>query len=664
MTVAARALQALQHLSPDEQLAAATRRLAGTRPGPLATFEVGGELAPAADRLDGGLLEAIAARALAGARGAVFTAAAEARLLAILGLARVAVRHGVPEREALRSLAGASPPTAALRRALDGVRVLDPCCGGGALLAAALSAARGCQAEPVLLGGDVAPLAARASRARLELLGATAEVTCADALSAPWPAADLVLSNPPFLRHEALPTAEKARASRRSGLSRQADLSAHLAAVALRHAPDVALVWPRALDTARSAAPLLADAGARGGFAFRLRSRVAGSFAASVDTALAVWSRGSQDRGSAEATVALSDLAPRELAALARATSTPRLRRRAAARGADARGAVRIGDVCQVRFGMKSGCNAFFHLTRAGEGRYASGLAEAVALSDSDAQPVLCSLREARAPELAHPARRLLRPSTPSASAEAYLALGEALGVARRPTCAGRSPWWLVAPGRSPAPVLYPAKVGARAFAFLNEQGWWEDKKWHALFPAPGLEPWVLAAVLCATPIRLAVDQAARQLTGMQAIADVDCHVLAAAPFPEPAALASIRDALAACRGALAKDEVTTDLAAMLARPAQLELDHAVGRALGLDRREVDASRRELAERVAARLAHAAQVRAAVARASPGRAAGATPGQSRRSGMFQIRLQRRHFSSTSPPTTRASKLPHPQRSSS
>jgi len=89
--------------------------------------------------------------------------------------------------------------------------------------------------------------------------------------------------------------------------------------------------------------------------------------------------------------------------------------------------------------------------------------------------------------------------------------------------------------------------------------------------------------------------------------------VLAAAPVPSPRTLASRLGPLAACRAALARDLVTTDVAAMLARPAQRELDALVGEALGLGARAVEASRRELTERVAARLAHAAQVREALA---------------------------------------------------
>jgi len=612
VTAVERALEALEPLAPEARLAAAARRLSGRSGGPLARFEVGTELDPAPARIDGRILEAIAHGALDGARGAVFTGGAEARLLAALGLARLAARRGCPEDEALLALLGARRATAPLRRALDGARILDPACGGGALLVAALQAARRCGAELRLTGLDVAPLAAAAAEARLGLVGARAEIACADATSRRWPEADLVVMNPPFLRHEALAPADKARAARASGLSSQADLSAHFAAVALRRAADVALVWPRALDTARSAAPLRADAAARGGFAWRLRSRAAGSFAASVDTLLAVWSEGHPGRPAAEAAVPLAALEPEELAALARGSGSARLRPARTARAA-APGALALGQLCRVRFGMKSGCNAFFHLAPRGDSRFESALAGLVELAPGDAQPILASLREAAAPERTAPRRALFRPVQPGPAARAYVAAGEAHGIAARPTCAGRSPWWLVAPGRAPAPVLYPAKVGARAFAVLNAAGVWEDKKWHALFPEPGLEPWLLALALSSTPLRLAIDRAARQLTGHQAIADVDCGVLAAAPFPRPAALCAHRAALEACRAGLAHDPITTDLAAMLARPAQRELDAVVGDALGLAPREVEAGRRELAHRVEARLAHAEQVRAAVA---------------------------------------------------
>jgi hypothetical protein len=269
--------------------------------------------------------------------------------------------------------------------------------------------------------------------------------------------------------------------------------------------------------------------------------------------------------------------------------------------------------VCDVRFGTKTGCNAFFHLRRTGPGAFASELAGEVRLPARDVVPLLASLKEARAPELAEPARVLFRPAgpRPGAAALRYLAIGEAEGVPARPTCAARSPWWRLAPGRGPAPLLYPAKIGARAFAFLNEAGLWEDKKWHALFPR-GAPAWQLALALSATPVRLAVDEGARQLTGAQAIADVDCRVLAAVAVPAPGALARASRPLADLRAALARDPVTTDLAAVLARPAQRELDLLVGRLLGLGRGAVGRARGVLLARVEARLAHGAAVRAAL----------------------------------------------------
>jgi N-6 DNA methylase len=605
----ARAAEAIAHLDPRARLDAALARLAGEPAGPLAAFDVADERAPSAGALDGSLLEAIAAVALGGARGAVFTAAAEAALLAAIGLARVAARRGVTEDEALAALLGEAPPSPPVTRALDGARVLDPACGGGALLAAAHGAATRAGARLSLHGIDVAPLAARAARGRLALLGAAPDIACADALAVAWPPCDLVLANPPFLRHEAIAPAEKAVAAARSGLSRQADLSAHFAAVALAHAADVALVWPRALDTARSAAPVLAAARARGGFAWRLRSRVSGSFAASVDTALVAWSAGAEGRAPAEADVPLAALPRGELVACARGVSSARLRIGAAprARGAEA---IALADVADVRFGMKSGCNAFFHLAPKGGGRFASALAGEVRLTASDVAPLLASLKEADAPERARPARVLFRPAEDTPTARRYVAMGERLGVAARATCASRAAWWRVAPGRAAAPVLYPAKIGARAFAFLNGDGLLEDKKWHAIFPREGVEPWVVALVLSATPVRLAIDEASRQLTGKQAIADVDTGVLARAPFPSLAALARQRAALATLWSALGREPVTTDLAAMLARPAQQELDAIVGEALGLAAEEVERGRRDLVARVGARLEHAAAVRA------------------------------------------------------
>lgn len=606
-----------------DAIPAALERLAGL-PAARALEEAAAHLAGSPSErlsgldLDGRLLEAIAARALDGERGALFTNGGEARVLAVFALAEAAARRGGPSFPAgVSALLDPARPEASLRRALDGLAVLDPACGGGSLLAAAHGLASRAGARLRLSGLEIAPLAARAASLRLALLGADATVRSGNALSRDWPPCDVLLMNPPFLRHESLPESWKERAVRRSGLSRQADLSSHLVLLALRHSPVCGLVLPRAIETSRSAAPLRGEALARGGWRLSLRSRSAGSFAASVDTALAVWSEGAASLPAAEATVPLDRLPAAELSALSRGRGGRHLvvtRPARSARSARSarRPARRLADLCEVRFGMKTGANGFFHLRPLGGGRYRSALAGEVRLEATDVAPLLSGLRDAVAPEVARISWVLFRPGRPSALALDYLRRGEALGVNLRATCASRRNWWQVAPGRDPAPVLYPAKVGTRAFAFHNRDALLEDKKWHALFPRE-IAPWLLSLLLSSTPLRLAVDRGARQLTGAQAIADIDCGVLAAIPFPDPGALAPLEATLRALHAALARDPVTTDLAAMLARPAQRDLDLTAGAALGMSPTAVEKERSELLRRSAERLDRAAQVRRAIA---------------------------------------------------
>ena len=605
------ALQRLAGLPARRALGEAAAHLAGGRSPLLAGIPAGDERSPRDGALDGRILEALLARALQGARGAVFTSGGDGRVLAAFALASAAARRGGPAAaDGVAALLGEAPAPPSLRAALDGLRVLDPACGGGSLLAAAELLAAAAGARLRLLGLDLSPLATLASSLRLDLLGAEHDVRRGDALARRWPPCDLLLMNPPFLRHEALPAAWKKRAVDRSGLSRQADLSTHLVLLALRHAPVCGLVLPRALDTSRSAEPVRAEARARGGFALSLRSRAAGSFAASVETSLAVWVEGGTDCATAEATVALDRLGPAELSGLASGKGGRRIRLVRETPSKRPAG-LRVRDVCDVRFGMKTGANGFFHLRPLGEGRYESALCGEVRLAPGDVAPLLSGLRDAVAPEVARPGWFLFRPGHPSPAALAYVRMGKSLGVDRRPTCASRSTWWRVAPDRSPAPVLYPAKVGTRAFAFHNLDALLEDKKWHALFPR-GVEAWLLALVLSSTPIRLAVERSARQLTGAQAIADIDCGVLAAAPFPDPSSLQPILPALRRLHAALARDPVTTDLPAMLDRPAQRELDLLVGAALGMSAAAVARDRRDLLRLSAERLSRAARVRESI----------------------------------------------------
>ena len=68
-----------------------------------------------------------------------------------------------------------------------------------------------------------------------------------------------------------------------------------------------------------------------------------------------------------------------------------------------------------------------------------------------------------------------------------YVAAGERAGYHLRPTCRARSPWYGVARGRKPAPLIFPSKVGERWVVALNRDGVFEDKKLYGIFPRKGV---------------------------------------------------------------------------------------------------------------------------------------------------------------------------------
>lgn len=150
---------------------------------------------------------------------------------------------------------------AAPRAAHRPLRVIDPACGDGRLLAAVAAHLApwgvGCE----LIGVDIDPGAIAAARA---ILGPEAHLLCGDALDPqvlPTTAdADLVIANPPFVSQMSARTSRGG--SSRLGGGPYADVAAEFCALALDLADPqggrIALVIPQSLLTARDAGPIRA----------------------------------------------------------------------------------------------------------------------------------------------------------------------------------------------------------------------------------------------------------------------------------------------------------------------------------------------------------------------------------------------------------------------
>jgi SAM-dependent methyltransferase len=224
------------------------------------------------------------------------------------------------------------------------------------------------------------------------------------------------------------------------------------------------------------------------------------------------------------------------------------------------RGLLALADVASVRRGITTGANEFFYLSRAGartedkaapaSGARASTNGLMVVRDAAGKQreieaellaPVVFSLKEIPGILLERvEARRMLFNCslTPNdlagTRALEYIESGERAGYHRRPTCSNREPWYSVARGMKPAPLIFPSKVGERWLVALNRARVFEDKKLYGVFPARGVSALVLAALLNSTWARYYAEVTCRQMTGAQAIADIDVAVAEQILLPDP----------------------------------------------------------------------------------------------------------------------------------
>ena len=196
---------------------------------------------------------------------------------------------------------------------------------------------------------------------------------------------------------------------------------------------------------------------------------------------------------------------------------------------------VPLKEIADVRRGFTTGANEFFYLTEAKIKQWG--------IEDEFLQPIVFSLKEVEGYVL-NKTRLKYRVIMCSKNKKVlkgtnllkYIQEGESKDFHRRPTCASREPWYSLGKGWQYASLIFPAKVGERMPVFLNKRVF-EDKKLYGVLPKHLRDTDVLAALLNSIFSRFFIEYTCRQLTGAQAIADIDVVVVENLSIPDPSKL-------------------------------------------------------------------------------------------------------------------------------
>jgi hypothetical protein len=252
---------------------------------------------------------------------------------------------------------------------------------------------------------------------------------------------------------------------------------------------------------------------------------------------------------------------------------------------------VRLGDIAEVRFGIKTGANEFFYLEPVGTTVAELFRAGAQQPSQPTVQvrnsagwqgeletawlrPVIKSPRELKTLRVRLEDLRYLVLMPPDdvrqrlhdtayiqqryPKAYAYIQWGEGQDYHLRSTCVNRKCWWDL--GRTQGfAILVASKIGERYVVSHNKNKILEDKILYSVSIKEQLEVDVqlLVSILNNQLTRLLIDLSCRQLTGAQAIADVDVAVWESVLIPNPLAFtASQRDRLLEAFEQMAQREV------------------------------------------------------------------------------------------------------------
>ena len=233
-----------------------------------------------------------------------------------------------------------------------------------------------------------------------------------------------------------------------------------------------------------------------------------------------------------------------------------------------------VRDVARVRFGVKTGANDFFYLTE--------DQISALGIERKFIRPVIFSLKEISGykvdkSKLKYHVIICNRPKNKLVGTQLlkYIQFGEKQGYHKKPTCAQRAPnpWYGLARNWEYAPLVFPAKVGERMPVFVNANVL-EDKKLYGILPNKDIDPRLLAAILNCTLTRFFLEFTCRQLTGAQAIADIDVIVVQSLPTLDVDKIDSVtKNELISAFEELAKTEALSIFEEIGSNPTTVRLD-------------------------------------------------------------------------------------------
>ena len=248
---------------------------------------------------------------------------------------------------------------------------------------------------------------------------------------------------------------------------------------------------------------------------------------------------------------------------------------------------VPLGHWAVIQRGHTTGANEFFYLD--------PYRAAALGIAPRFRRPLLKSLRGIARPQLSagdcrHELLQIPPDVSPEGDLAAYIAWGEARGVHRRVTCAGRQPWYSL-PQQADSRLLLAKGVWQRHFAPLADESVAIDQQIYGLrLPAE----WLPAAAALLNSVWFALQCELRgRLNLGEGVLWLATYELAAVPLPNLPALGDgVRRELADAHARLGDGAMIA--ADTLERPDRLALDELVFDLVGLAAGERSAARAAL----------------------------------------------------------------------